>query len=106
MRWDRPYAVAGRRLAVSATMLAAVIVASNTGAQQPQPGSALPTPRLFAVFPAGARAGTAIEVTFTGTDLEEPEGLLFSQASIKAEPIVPPEPPMPAAAPKHPMPAA
>ena len=39
-------------------MLAAVIVASNTGAQQPQPGSALPAPRLFTVFPPGARAGT------------------------------------------------
>src|SRR5437870_12797915 len=105
MRWDRPYAVASRRLAVSATILAAVIVASNTGAQQPQPGSALPAPRLFTVFPPGARAGTAIEVTFTGTDLEEPEGLLFSQAGIKADAVVPPEPPMPPADAKQPAPA-
>jgi hypothetical protein len=68
----------------------------GTVAAQPQlPGSALPNPRLNTLVPAGGKAGTVVEVTFTGTDVEEPQALLFSHPSIKAEPIVPPPPPKP-----------
>jgi hypothetical protein len=59
----------------------------------------LPNPRLFTVAPAGAKAGTTVEVSFTGTDIEEPQSLVCSQPTIKAEPIIPPAPP---ADPKNP----
>jgi hypothetical protein len=71
---------------------------------QPPPGSQLPNPRLSFVMPAGGKAGSVVEVTFGGTDLEEPQALVFSHQSIKAEPIQPPPPPPPD--PKKPMPPA
>ncbi len=67
---------------------------------QRQAGSNLPTPRLMTVMPPGAKVGTSVEVTFTGTDLEEPEQLLFSHPGIKAEPIAGPTPPPPPPDPK------
>ena len=42
---------------------------------------------------AGRQDRHHVEVTFTGTDLEEPEQLLFSHPGIKAEPLADPEPP-------------
>src|SRR5262245_33369380 len=79
-------------------------------------GSALPAvaqqnlppmvqPRLQSVVPSGAKAGTTVEVAFTGTDIEEPDGLHFSHPGIRAEPIIPPTPPAPATDPKKPAPA-
>jgi len=59
---------------------------------QPRPGSNLPAPRLLTVSPPGGKIGSAVEVTLTGTDLEEAEQLLFSHPGIKAEPLVTPEP--------------
>ena len=52
--------------------------------------SALPAPRLLTVFPPGGKAGTAVEVAFTGADLEELDRMLFSHPGIKAEPVLPP----------------
>jgi hypothetical protein len=46
-------------------------------------------------MPMGAKVGTTVEMTFTGTDLEEPQELHFSAPGIKAEPILPPPPPAP-----------
>src|SRR5262249_2386210 len=63
---------------------------------QPLPDGAQPTPRLLTVMPPGGKVGTTVEVTVGGTDLDEPENLLFSHAGIKAEPIIPPDPPKPA----------
>jgi hypothetical protein len=57
------------------------------------PDSALPNPRLFAVTPPGGRAGSSVEVTFAGTDLEEPQGMIFSNPALKAAPVLPPPPP-------------
>lgn len=70
---------------------------------QPQLGSNLPAPRLMTVMPPGGKIGSSVEVTFTGTDLEEPEQLLFSHPGIKAEPLPNPEPPA-KPDPKQPMP--
>jgi hypothetical protein len=87
-------------------VLAVGIFRPSSGAQaQPPIGSNLPQPRLMTVSPPGGKVGTTVEVSFTGTDLEEPEKLLFSHAGIKAEPIQPPAPPAPdAAKPAQPMP--
>ncbi len=76
------------------------LTAAPVAAQQQLPGSLLPVPRLTSVSPSGAKAGTAVEVSFTGTDLEGPEALVFSHPGIKAEPVVPP--PTPPADPNKP----
>jgi hypothetical protein len=77
-----------------------VLVSHAPAAAQPAPGSAVPVPRLFTVSPPGGRAGTAVEITWTGADTEDPQGFYFSHPGFKAEPIIPPLPP---ADPKKPM---
>jgi hypothetical protein len=77
------------------SIFAGLILCAAASAQQQQPGSALPSPRLATLVPPGGKVGTLVEVTVTGTDLEDPQGLLFSHPSIKAELIVPPPPPPP-----------
>lgn len=83
-------------------VLVSTLASANALAQQQPQGNALPNPRLLTISPSGGKAGTTIEVTFTGQDVEEPQGLLFSHPAIKAEPIQPPPPPPPD--PKKPMP--
>lgn len=80
-----------------------VLAACGTAAGQPPPG--LPTPRLQNVFPAGAKAAAApqvklfsltftldTELTVNGTDLDEPEKLVFSHPGIKGEYVAPATP--------------
>ena len=45
----------------------------------------LPVARLSTVYPAGATRGVDTVVTVTGTELEEPQGLLFSDARVTAK---------------------
>src|SRR5207245_639852 len=81
-----------------ALALAAALLAAAQARAQPPFVSALPTPRLFLVSPPGARAGSAVEVTCTGTDLDHAEALLFSHPGVRAElvgSITPPPPPGP-----------
>src|SRR3954447_15942495 len=47
----------------------------------------LPAPRLLTVMPMGGQAGTSVEVTITGENLEEVSALLFSTPSITAAPV-------------------
>jgi hypothetical protein len=65
MRFDR------RRLA----LIHLVIAVASLSAPAQQPESQLPVPQLYTIFPAGGRAGSTFEVTFTGVDLEEPQNL-------------------------------
>jgi hypothetical protein len=87
------FGAAMRRTAFLIALLCATISAATARAQQQLPGSTLPNPRLMTLVPCGGKAGTTVEVTFTGTDLDEPQGLFFSHAAIKADAIVPPDPP-------------
>jgi hypothetical protein len=48
----------------------------------------LPLPRLLTMMPMGGQAGTTVEVTITGDNLEEVTGLLFSTPEITAKPVV------------------
>jgi hypothetical protein len=75
-----------RRLVSGLVLLA---VSGTAAAQQPPPG--LPSPHLQHVFPLGVRAGNSVEVTVTGTDLEEPESLLFAHPGLKGEYLAPPK---------------
>ncbi len=59
---------------------------------QPQLGNQLPNPRLFTITPLGAKAGTSVEITWTGGDLENPDAFLFSHPGIKAAPVIVPPP--------------
>src|SRR5262249_17923833 len=69
---------------------------------QQQQAPALPSPRLLTVLPLGAKAGTTVELTVSGNDLQEPQGLLFSVRAITSEAF---SGPMPAPAdPKKPAP--
>jgi hypothetical protein len=63
---------------------------------QATPEGAQPMPRLLTIMPLGGKIGTDVEVTLGGTDIEDPEKLLFNHPGIKAEPIIPPDPPAPA----------
>jgi hypothetical protein len=68
----------------------AAVLAPRAAAQQQQQGPGLPQPRLLVVSPAGGQAGTSVEVTLTGIDLEDPQKLLINHAGIKADPIAEP----------------
>ena len=46
----------------------------------------LPATRLDGIFPAGAKAGTTIDVTVTGSDLDDAAELWFSHPGITAKP--------------------
>ncbi len=70
-----------------------VFAACGTAAAQPPPG--LPSPRVQNVFPNGAKAGTNVEVTVTGFDVEDPEKLLFAHPGLKGEYLAPPKDPTP-----------
>ncbi len=109
MRWHRSAARTCARFAPAVALLCAALLAGPARCQPTPPSSALPNPELLTVTPPGSQAGTTVELTFTGTHLEEPEALVFSHPGIKAEPIIPPEPPAPkrpADPKKPPMPAA
>ena len=45
----------------------------------------LPLPELKSIYPAGAKKGTTVEVTISGTDLVAVSKLRFSDAGITAE---------------------
>ena len=74
----------------------AVLIAITALAQQAPPS--LPMPRLEYMTPNGGKLGSVVELTVFGTDLEEPESLVFSDPRIKAELV--PLPPVPAPDPK------
>jgi hypothetical protein len=52
---------------------------------QPQPGPGMPVPRLLLLSQHGAKAGDSVEITLTGTDVEEPTGLMLGKSEVKVE---------------------
>ena len=79
-----------RRTLVRAVSFALVAGAAALYAQQPS--APMPAPRINTVFPMGGQLGTTVEVTVSGSDLDEPTSLIFTAPEIKGELIVPPEP--------------
>lgn len=47
----------------------------------------LPVTRLNTVFPLGGPAGSTVEVTVSGSDLDEPTGLVFSDPRVTGTPV-------------------
>lgn len=64
------------------SLFLAAIVLCGTARQA---AAQLPTAKLFSVFPAGGKQGTAVELTITGGDLEEVNQLYFDHPGIKSE---------------------
>lgn len=72
--------IAPRRLAVNFCVLMAFGLSASISQAQ------LPQTRLYAVYPQGAQAGQAVEVTAAnGVDLDELDRMTFSHPGIKAE---------------------
>jgi hypothetical protein len=84
-----------RRTLSRAAALAGLVLGSAAVAQPPP--NAMPLPRITSAFPPGAQAGTSVEVTVSGTDLDDAAELLFSHPKITAEVVAPPEKPDPKA---------
>ena len=57
-----------------------------------QPANVLPAPRLHVISPLGAKAGSTVEITLSGFDLDDSTGLHFASPGFAAEIVVPPEP--------------
>lgn len=73
----------GGRALVALALFAVLLAAQQASAQRVPSG--LPAPRLWQVSPAGAKAGSTVEVVVAGRNLEEPEKLTFSNPAIKAK---------------------
>src|SRR5262245_2963298 len=70
----------------------AIVLFADTARAQVINGNQWPVPRLTALTPTGGKVGASFEVTFAGTEVEEPQSLIFSHPGIKGVPIVPPLP--------------
>lgn len=64
-------------------LLSVVVSLSISGVLHAQ----LPQPQLSTIFPPGAQAGSTVEVTIAGTELEECQDLVFSHPGITCEQI-------------------
>jgi Bacterial pre-peptidase C-terminal domain len=71
---------------------ALVALLTCTAFADAQPASVLPAPRLHVLSPLGAKAGSTVELTLSGFDLDDSTGLHFASPGFTAEIIVPPEP--------------
>ena len=65
-------------------LLFGVLLALPAFAQQ----VCLPSPRLLTVSPMGGQAGTSVDVTITGENVEDVSQLLFSSPKVTAKPFV------------------
>jgi hypothetical protein len=93
MQWQRPPVFSlAMRLAGVPAVLALLLLWSSAVAQQQQ-GPGIAVPRLLTVSPNGGKVGSAVDMVLTGTDLDDPTGLLFSHPKITAEVVNEPEPP-------------
>ncbi len=75
------------RIGRAASGLGLWLLGGLASGQQVEKPAGFPLPRIATVFPIGGRSGTVVEVVVTGTDLDTPESLLFSQPGIGAESI-------------------
>ncbi len=85
-------------------LLLAGVVLAALPVQGQVPDSATPAPFLATITPCGGKRGTTVEVTFAGSDLEEPKALLFDHPGLVATPVVVPAPPPMAGKPPVPAP--
>lgn len=80
------------RMSLPLVLLALSSVSVPNAHAQIQNGNLWPVPRISSISPAGAKAGTSVEISWVGTDTNDPEKFLFSHPGIVAKPIMPPPP--------------
>jgi len=85
-----------------AVPVVALLLAADAALAQRLNGPRFPTPVLLTVSPPGGKIDTSFDVTLAGLNLQEPEGLLFSQKSIRAERLADPAPPISPRSPNRP----
>ena len=64
--------------------LGAVLLCSHAVHAQVANGNLWPVPRLTFLTPNGGKIGSTFEATFAGTDVNDPEALLFSHPGINS----------------------
>jgi hypothetical protein len=74
-------------------LAAAGLTAQRGDTQQPGVPNA-GTPRLYQVLPSGGQTGTTVDLVVSGQDVDQAQGLLFSQPGITAESLGPTQPPV------------
>ena len=67
----------------TSAFLLGLCLAASASAQQ----VCLPAPRLLTLMPMGGQAGTTVEVSLTGENIEEVSQLQFSSSKITAKPV-------------------
>lgn len=80
------------RLSVARLASLSILTLSAIAVAQQPPQNLMPQPRISSIFPAGAKAGTTVEVVISGTDLEDAKTLLIAHPGIRAELIAEPQP--------------
>lgn len=75
----------GSRTGLSAAVTSVLLLFSTVWVTQAQLAT-LPTPRLLTVMPMGGLAGSTVEVTLTGSDIDDASELRFSSPTITAKP--------------------
>jgi hypothetical protein len=80
--------------------MASLLWSVGIATAQKMPVAGLVNSQLLVVTPCGGKAGSTVEVTVTGQNLDDAQGLLFNIPGIKGERIG--EPPPPAGDPKKP----
>lgn len=79
--------VGWRGMMRTAAILCAVALLAGSAAAQ-QAAQQVPQPKIYAVHPAGGKAGTVVDVRIaSGTDLDGADRLLFSHPGITAQPL-------------------
>ena len=76
-----------RRILVLLLMLSIAVIALDPSIARSQ-SVCLPSPRLLTIVPMGAQVGTSVEVSISGENLDEVEGLIFSESRITAKPVL------------------
>ncbi|MFO0180229.1 MAG: hypothetical protein ACK517_00470, partial [bacterium] len=76
-----------RRIQVLLLMLSIAVIALDPSIARSQ-SVCLPSPRLLTIVPMGAQVGTTVEVSISGENLDEVEGLIFSESRIIAKPVL------------------
>lgn len=69
---------------IAAPLMSAIFALAFAPHTFAQTANQWPSPRLASVFPPGGKAGSTVEVTVLGSDLEQPEALWFSHPGIKS----------------------
>src|SRR5436189_131462 len=72
----------------SLAAVAILAAAAGSGAAQQAASPQVPQPKFYALQPAGAKAGTTVDVRIaSGTDLDGADRLIFSHPGITAKPL-------------------